>query len=175
MKKTFLTLFFAIYYFFMPFVMVNCQVKDNPYALNETAAASTSLEVCQQMDYVVAECVQILQQEEERIQEEKEAVLNAEAVLSDFITCQSSFTSPTADTATTEEISETDATEIVETLDCPTIVQGISEADVICALLEDDAKYEGCDNVEEAVADALANCETDETMEASFCSALSGV
>jgi hypothetical protein len=169
MKRAILTLLFCAYYFFMPFVMVNCKTQDNPYALDETAAASTSLEVCQQMEYVTAECVQVLQQEAERVEEEKEAVAAAESAINDFIDCQSSFTSP-AETATAEG---SDAIEL-DVLDCPTIVQGMSDGELICASLTDDEKYAGCDNVEEAYANALAACEAGETANAAFCSVLSG-
>lgn len=153
----------------MPFVMVNCSTKDNPYALDETAAASTSLEVCQQMDYVTATCVQILQQEAERIEEEKEIVAVAEAAINDFIDCQSSFTSPTASTT----MEDSGAIEL-DVIDCPMIIQGFAEAELICSLLTEDEKYTGCDNVEEAYVNALTACEMDDSTDASFCSALSG-
>ncbi len=153
----------------MPFVMVNCGKVDKPYALDEGAIASTSLESCQQMEYVVAECVAILQQEEERIQTEKEAVATAEAAIPDFVTCQQTFTTP----STTTEGTDTTTTEVVITLDCPTIVTEFSEAFMICASLDASEKHLGCDNVEEVQGNAETACAAS-SIDATFCETFQG-
>lgn len=99
MKRVFLTLFFGCYYFFMPFVMVNCDVKDEPYALQTDASASESesetaptgaytLEECQEMEFLIEDCISILQEEEDRIKAEKSTVSAGADVVSNFESCQ---------------------------------------------------------------------------------------
>lgn len=66
MKRIFLTLFFASYYFFMPFVMIHCGVEDRPYAVDASVSASDAeytYEECEEMEFLIEECIDVLQDE----------------------------------------------------------------------------------------------------------------
>ncbi|MBF0107318.1 MAG: hypothetical protein HQM16_18560 [Deltaproteobacteria bacterium] len=195
MKKILLTLFFATYYFFMPFVMVNCiSVADKPYALDADASLSDedgdyTPEECQQMEFTITACIDVLQQEDERIKQEKSTINNGALLVADFETCQSqvSISSDTTQAAeaatdvatlsadaTTEETDETASsdegdeandtesasdTETVSGPDCESIIADMIAAYQICDELKPADKYEECEDVESTMDDAVEKCD----------------
>lgn len=166
MKRICLTLFFATYYFFMPFVMVNCgSTIDEPFALSASTGATEDqvLAQCQSMQYLVESCVDVLAAEEARIESEKASVTAATLLIEDFSSCE-----------TAETISATSTvTNSTETIDCSTTVQSLIEAFQYCDVLSTSEKYDGCDDVESIMDDAVDSCDADSnSVTEDFCNSL---
>src|SRR5689334_21406685 len=96
MKKAFLTILFTNYILFMPFVMVNCSMSDEPYNKlpgangNEVEAEPTPEEIfaeCKDREYLTADCVGVLQDDADAQAEEEATVNNAAQDTADLITC----------------------------------------------------------------------------------------
>jgi len=183
MKRTFLTLLFATYYFFMPFVMVNCSSTDQPYALDADAAVNDdepNLKECLIMEFLVEPCIEILQAEEERIQLKQSKVAAAAAMVTDFQACEQAeiitaeahaSTFQTDDEEPVETEPDPDDTEDV--VDCESVIADMISAYQICDALMAAEKYEDCDEIEQAVEDAVGKC--DESLEGvtkDFCNSL---
>lgn len=186
MKRTFLTIFFAAYYIFMPFVMVNCSVADQPYALDDEALVSSesvdedALEECMNMEFLVEECIAILQSESDRIAEEEALVTAATLALDQFEECQleeeivmavaANVLLQTADGTTDTTTPETVTEDVV---DCAATIESTISAYQICDELTTSEKYTDCKTLENAVDDAVEACEIDaETVTEDFCSSL---
>lgn len=167
----------------MPFVMVNCGTGDQPYALDADAAVSEDsddlLEQCQDMEFLVQSCIDVLQEEEEKIQEEESKISSAAAQVGDFVTCQSeesisdSDSDSESDTSTESSTDPDSASSESEVVDCSVVISDLIASYQICTGLTSSEKYDDCEDVEETVEDAVTKCDESSTdVTADFCNTL---
>lgn len=133
----------------MPFVLINCSVADEPYALTTDVSAAESddlLKECQRMEYLVAECIDVLQQEAERIAAELAQVEAAAGELAAFDECKTA-----GDLTMAPDSSESGAS-------CEGIIADVLGVNDICLTLSDSDKYADCDDIEDAVDEASLQC-----------------
>lgn len=181
MKRFLLTIVFTVYTFFVPFVMVNCSsAQDEPYALDVNADTSDAaeLEECQEMEFLVDECVDILQAENDRIETEHAQIITASELLADFTTCQayesdstSTTTSTSTATSTTTSTSTSTATDTDDDLsDCADTIDVVVTAYQICDSLSAADQYDECADVITSVEDTVTLCDDDsDDVTADFC------
>lgn len=166
MKRIYLTLFFAVYTFFIPFVMVNCGAADVNYVANSQDAeanadlsSESELAACQEQEFLTQDCVDILQAEEERIATEEQTVATGLNSAQDFESCRA-----------IESIVESETS---DGIDCSTAMANMTAAYQICDELSSSEKYDGCVDVEFAMEDAVEACDTqDDSVTDDFCSTL---
>lgn len=166
MKRLYLTLFFAVYTLFMPFVMVNCGVADVDYVKNSQdteanadVSSTSELEECQAQEFLTEDCVDILQAEEDLVITDKQSVTTGLSAAVDFESCQS--IDVIADSETSDSI------------DCTTAIADMTAAYQICDSLSSSKKYDGCIDVEFYMEDAVDACnDQDENVTEDFCSTL---
>jgi hypothetical protein len=191
MKKIYLTILFTNYILFMPFVMVNCSLlhpDDAPYdkltqnADNDAAAAADDpLADCQNMDYLTADCVTVMQDESDRIATEKATVAVAAKETTDLVQCPSvmeedviaaeaaaaaaetaAADTTTTDTTTTDATAtetETTPTVTTPTIDCATTLSDTVAAQVICEADAADDYHDNCKIVDDTLNTMLFDCD----------------
>lgn len=194
MKRIGLTLFFATYYFFMPFVISSCsQVSDQPFALSGDSTSvtpSTSasvdtdddrLEECQKMEFLIESCIDVLQAESDRISQEQSRVSSAVAVLSEFQTCQTiediSGETTNLKFQIADDTENDDEVEVVEDTgpDCEAVIADMVSAFQTCEALSNFEKHDGCNDVEKAIDEAVEACDdpdSETVVTDDFCSTL---
>lgn len=151
-KRVILTSFFATYYFFVPFVWLACTSVDEQYVIgDDEPTAAESLEECQSSEFLTADCVEILAEEEERVQEEQASILAADTALDDLEDC---YTFEQAED-TSDDDEETETTNA-----CEDTVNAILAGFETCVALEDQNKYFECSTIEDAVNDTADLCDT---------------
>lgn len=175
MKRFGLTILFATYYFFMPFVMVNCtSVADEPYALNADASenedsSNAELARCQQLEFIVADCVDVLQAEEERLLDEEAKVNTAFEELDNFATCQAQEVIAPVE----EESDDTEEDTTEDVLDCTQTIATVIEGYQTCGENAQIEEFYYCTDVNAAIESAVSACETgDESITEDFCNSL---
>lgn len=174
MKRLGLTFLFATYYFFMPFVMVNCtSVADEPYALNVNASenedsSNAELARCQQLEFIVADCVDVLQAEEERLLAEEAKVNTAYEALDDFEECQSEDVIALEDNTSEDETESED-----DILDCPTTISTVIDGYQACSENAQTTEFYYCTDVNASIEDVVAKCQQgDDSVTDDFCNSL---
>jgi len=190
MKRACLTVFFAFYVIFMPFVYVNCSVADTPYVIGDDSESDAELLAeCQTMEFVTADCVDILQAEEDRIAASESAVASALINIEDFEACKSeadisalikfqTTDEEAADETTTDgedpySETATDETTEEDTLDCETVINAMISAYQVCEELSTSEKYYDCDDIEDAMNEAVQACDDGSSdVSQDFCSTL---
>jgi len=178
MKRIFLTLFFASYYFFMPFVMVNCGVADEQFTIDAGASESDStdaLDQCQKMEFLVDDCIDILQQEEERLQQDQSKISASATQVDDFTSCQTEETisSGSDETPSDDETDPSDDETAGEEASCEDVIADMVVSYQICSDLSSSEKFDECEDVEEVVDDAVRRCNNGSiTITQDFCSTL---
>lgn len=187
MKRIYLTVLFASYYFFMPFVMVNCSTADAPYALDPAdvsasesdAESQAKLEECQKMEFLIDECIDILQAESDRIAVELATIQAATLMIPDFENCQleenvtQALQKGLAFQTTSSTDVETPATTEEDAITCDTIIETVVQSYQICDALTSSEKYPECSDLETAVDDAVELCDqNDDAVTEDFCSTL---
>ncbi|MCP5464312.1 MAG: hypothetical protein H7A33_04720 [Deltaproteobacteria bacterium] len=196
MKRTTLTVLFTLYYIFSPFVILNCSVVDEQYDVlnDEPEQATISAAECEAMEFLSADCVDVLlEQEEERLAEESKisSALNQEE---DFQSCrlvedladdsssesESTVSLMAFQTEDTEDDTEADTdsadestedSEDTAALDCAPVIEDLVDAYQICASTSED--YDGCDDILDTVDQAVTDCDSDsEDVSDDFCASL---
>lgn len=174
MKRVKLTILFATYYFFMPFIWLNCSsAPDVDYVVSSdssnteaVASESDSVDDCQSNEFLTASCVDVIQEEEDRVSSEESEVSTAEDSITDFQDCYT-YEESTTDSTEDEEADSETVDSCVETVATMTSAYGT------CSSLSDDEKYSGCEEVEDEVNAAIDLCDTDdESVSQDFCGLL---
>lgn len=165
MKRFFLTIFFAFYHMFMPFVLLNCSSSDLPYVTQANADESVDdaakLEACNEQSFLTEDCVEVVQAASEAEDAAAEAVLTAYDALSDFIQCE------------TTSIATADAEEDADAIDCEQVVADVLDGFDACQEGSVSGKDYSCGEIEDTVSSAATSCDAgDESVTADFCGIL---
>lgn len=165
MKRFSLTVFFAFYHMFMPFVLLNCSSSDLPYVTqanaDESVDAAAELESCLEQSFLTEDCVDVIQAASEAEGNAEEAVTVAYDALPDFIQCESTSSS-------TE-----DAEEDADAIDCAQVVADVLDGFDACQEGTVSNKDYSCDEIEETISSATDSCNADdESVTADFCGIL---
>lgn len=180
LKQFLLTIALTIYTFFVPFVIINCSgAPDSPYALDPNVTASESdatiLEECQNMEFLIQECVDVLQEENDRVATEQANVEAASLILDDFSACELYDDTTTETLVKMAATSTSTSTSTDEDLTaCPETIASVVDAYQACDGLDADERYDECDDIIDTVEDATDLCDDDdETVSEDFCALLS--
>lgn len=175
--KTFLKTFIlyvilAIYTIFIPFLFVNCgSVEDTPYIVEDEVErdADAQLAVCQQQEFLTADCVEILIAEEERLATEEGILAAAETaaeLAEDCMTGTAASSSATSDSSDSEDEDVDSA--CVTTEDADALTAGLD-----ACLESTTASATSCSDIEALFEDFLDDCdEGTPELDTEFCAAL---
>jgi hypothetical protein len=170
LKSFILYVILAIYTIFIPFLFVNCaSVDDTSYIVEEEVErdADAQLAVCQQREFLTADCVEILQAEEERLADEEATLALAETAAELATDCMEG-------TASTNGASDSSDSEDETTTACVTS----DDADALTAALDvclesTTADTDTCAGLNDLYDGFIADCnENNPELDDEFCTPL---
>jgi len=150
----------------MPIVWVACSAEDTEYVVSgDEQTADEQLSACQSQEYLTADCVESVTEEEERLQEEQAAIEAADSYDEDFLACY------TYEAADSEEAEEDSAESESEEATCEDVVTSMLSGFEYCTALEEENKYYECSGIEETVNAAVELCDASSSeVTEDFCS-----
>lgn len=160
MKKLFWSTIFSAYFIFVPFFWMACSVGDDTQyvVVSGSQSQDEELNACLTQEFLTEDCVQVVAEENERLQAEQGAVTTANASLNDFADCQLYIAS--------EEASEDEGA-------CDTTVQAVLSGYEYCIALADDEKYYECSAIEDSVEALISDCDlAADSVSQDFCALL---
>lgn len=131
----------------------------------EDVDPNAALAACQAQRYVTADCIDLLAEDADRLEEEQASVTLANEQLNDAAGCYSYEIVDAAEDAEDEAETTTDVTS------CEDVATNLLAGFDVCVSLAEDVKYYECDDIEEAVNTAVSLCdESSADITVDFCS-----
>lgn len=158
----------ALYAIFIPFVFINCsKMTDDAYIVvdDEDASDAEKLAECQSSEFLTADCVALIQAEDERIDAEDAAIaaaLEAAEAALDCMTGETSATTSTSVSTSTGTGTSTTTTTTITVTDCVSEedAESIIGGNDACLSTEFDTTQDNdeCPDIEEDYTILVTDC-----------------
>ncbi len=132
---------------------------------------NAALAACQAQVYLTLDCIDLLSENADQVAEEQAAVTLANDDLNDVLDCYSYEIVETEEVAD-EAVVESDAEAVTTaTVSCESVAINLLAGFDVCVSMAEDFKYYECNDIEDAVNDAVSLCDASaEDITVDFCS-----